>query len=236
MMKQSLDVLIMFHISIHYITDVDIILQKYFELDYLFWLCYFSQPYRNLPPITCRYWPNRLFIGSLWNLDVMMKSYPSKSKSFVSEARHFNALTNAGAICEVRVNFSKFEIFFRLINSWCNLPWSVRMMVSYLQLQLHFLDNFELDKTHHLLNSIRKAAALAFSGKFDFTAAIVVSSNIARAFGTFCLQLPGCKTFVVTFGAFLMLTCKFASLSKTWKVLHAISPPETLIGSLNPEN
>ena len=36
MMKQSLDVLTMFHISIHYITDADIILQKYFELDYLF--------------------------------------------------------------------------------------------------------------------------------------------------------------------------------------------------------
>ena len=94
----------------------------------------------------------------------------------------------------------------------------------------------ELDKTHYLLNSVWKAAALAFSGKYDFIAAIVVSSNIARAFETFCLQLPEYKTFVFRFGAFLKLACKFASLSKTSrKVFHAISPPGTLIGSLNPE-
>ena len=82
-----------------------------------------------------------------------------------------------------------------------------------------------------------KAAALAFSGKYDFTATIVVSSDIVRASETFCLQLPGCKTFVVGFGAFLKLTFKFASLLKTsWKVFRAISSPGTLIGSLNPEN
>ena len=87
------------------------------------------------------------------------------------------------------------------------------------------------------MNSVRKAAALAFSEKYDFTAAIVVSSNIARAFGTLCLQLSGCKTFVVSFGAFLKLAYKFASLSKTsWKVFHVISAPGTLIGSLNLEN
>ena len=63
----------------------------------------------------------------------------------------------------------------------------------------------ELDKTHHLPNYVRKAALLAFSGECDFTAATVVSSNIARVFGAFCLHLTGFKTFVVAFGAFLKL-------------------------------
>ena len=93
----------------------------------------------------------------------------------------------------------------------------------------------ELDKTHHLSNYVRKAAVLAFSGECDFTAATMVSSNIARVFGTFCLHLTGFKTFVVAFGAFLKLGCKFASLSKTsWKVFHTISLPGTLVVSLNP--
>ena len=137
-----------------------------------------------------------------------MKSYPSESKSSISEAGHFNVLMNGEAVCEVRVNFSLLRIFF-LANSGSNLPLRARTMVCYLQLQLHFLDNFaveyqalELDKTHHLLNSVRKAAALVFPRKYYFTAAIVVSSNIARVFATFCLHLPGCKTFAVSFGAF----------------------------------
>ena len=69
-------------------------------------------PTRNLPPLICRYWPNRLSNGSLWNLDVMMKSYPSASKSSLSKAWYFNVLTNAEAVCEVRVNFSQLGIFF----------------------------------------------------------------------------------------------------------------------------
>ena len=106
-------------------------------------------PTRNLPPLICRYWQNRVSNGSLWNLHVMIKSYPSANKSY-SKAWHFDFLMNREADCEVRVNFSQLGIFF--------------------------------------------------------IATIVVSSNIARAFGTFCLQLPGCKTFVVvSFGAFLKL-------------------------------
>ena len=43
-----------------------------------------------------------------------------------------------------------------------------------------------------------------------------------------------CKTFVVSFGAFLNLACKFAFLSKaSEKVFHALAPPGLLIGSLN---
>ena len=109
-------------------------------------------PTRNLPPLICRYWPNRLFNRSIWNLDVMMKPYPSANKSY-SKAWHFNVLTNAEADCEVKVNFSQLGIFF--------------------------------------------------------IAAIVVSSNIARAFGTFCLQLLECKiSVVVSFGAFLKLALR----------------------------
>ena len=94
MMKQSLDVLIMLHIAINYITDVDIILQKCFELDYVFLIVFaFLSPTRKLPPLIWM-WLNRLSNGSLWNLDVMMKSYPSASKCTISEAWHFNALTN----------------------------------------------------------------------------------------------------------------------------------------------
>ena len=52
MMKQSLDVLIMLHIAINYITDVDIILQKCFELDYVFLIAFaFLSPTRKLPPL-----------------------------------------------------------------------------------------------------------------------------------------------------------------------------------------
>ena len=118
MMKQSLDGLIMFHISIHYITDVDIILQKYFELDYIFWWCCFSQPCRNLPPLTWCYWLNRLSNGSLWNLDdVQMKSYPSANKSSISKASHFNIITNGEAVRKARVNFSQLGTFF-CCQSW----------------------------------------------------------------------------------------------------------------------
>ena len=69
-------------------------------------------PPRNLPLLICLYWLNRLSNGSIWNLHVMMKLYPSARKFYLGKAWHFNILTNAEAVCEVTVNFSQFGIFF----------------------------------------------------------------------------------------------------------------------------
>ena len=59
-----------------------------------------------LLPLILRYWPRCL--SEVW----MSWLRPSASKSFISEAWHFNVLTNAEAVCEVRVNFSQLGIFF----------------------------------------------------------------------------------------------------------------------------
>ena len=101
-------------------------------------------PTKNLLPLICRYRPNHLSIGWLWNLDVMMKSYPSTSKSFLSKAWYFKVLTNAEAVCEVKVNLLQLGTLF-LGNSESNLPWLLRTKVFYLQLQLNFLDKFQLN-------------------------------------------------------------------------------------------
>ena len=63
---------------------------------------------RNLPPLICRYC---LSSEWLWNLDVMMKSCPSASKTSISEAWHFDVLKNAETVSEVRVNFPQLGIF-----------------------------------------------------------------------------------------------------------------------------
>ena len=104
----------------------------------------FLSPARNLPPLICQYCPNSFSTGSLCSLDVMMKSYPSASKSFIIEEWYFNVPTNVEAIFKVKVSFSQLGIFF-LGNSRSNLPWHVRTMVCYLQLQLHFLNNLQLN-------------------------------------------------------------------------------------------
>ena len=65
-------------------------------------------PTRNYQPLICWYWSNCLSDGSLWNLDVMMKSYPSASQSSLSEAWHFNVLMNAEVVRKV----SQLGIFF----------------------------------------------------------------------------------------------------------------------------
>ena len=65
-----------------------------------------------------------------------------------------------------------------------------------------------LDKTHHLLESVRKAAAIAFSRKYIITAAIVVSSILQEHLEHSVYSYQGVKTFVVSSGSFLKLACK----------------------------
>ena len=67
-------------------------------------------PTKNLPSLICWYCPNRLSRGSLSNLDVNTKSYPSPSKSLISYARQRRVLTSAELVCAVNVNFSQLGI------------------------------------------------------------------------------------------------------------------------------
>ena len=69
-------------------------------------------PTKNLPPFIWLCCPNRLSRGSLWNLGVDTKSYPSPKKSSISAARQTRVLTSAELVCAVNVNFSQLEILF----------------------------------------------------------------------------------------------------------------------------
>ena len=71
-----------------------------------------------------------------------------------------------------------------------------------------------------------------FSEKLLARADDVDSWKIARATGTFCLQLPGWSTLCVIFGAFLKLASSRLSFSKTsWNNFQEIWPPLNEIGS-----
>ena len=72
---------------------------------------------KNLPPLTCRYCPNRSSRRLLWNLDVNTRSYLSPSKSSISDARQRRVLTSAEPVCAVNINLSQLGILF-VCHAW----------------------------------------------------------------------------------------------------------------------
>ena len=58
----------------------------------------------------CWYCPNHLSRGSLRNLDFDTKSYPSPSKSSISDAKQRGVLTSADPVCAVNINFLQLGI------------------------------------------------------------------------------------------------------------------------------
>ena len=66
-------------------------------------------PTKNFPPHICPYCAIRFSRESLWKL-VKTKSYPSPSKSLISDARQRRVLTSVALVCAVSVNFLQLGI------------------------------------------------------------------------------------------------------------------------------
>ena len=121
-------------------------------------------PTKNLRLLICQFFPNRLSRGSLWNLEVNTKSYPSPSKSSMSNVRQRRVLTSAKLVCAINVNLLQFEIF-SVCYAWTHSAITLRNDGFWSQQLFLFNTILEFHKTHYLLNNFRKSTVLLSSEK-----------------------------------------------------------------------
>ena len=181
---------------------------------------------KNRPPLICRYCPYRLSRGSLWNLAVRTKSYPSLKRSSMSEAWHRKVRFSAELVCADSVNLGNFISSHSSNQSAkarrnCGFPSSGTAALPRRLWELKRC--LELEMVNQRLK-LSKTLPRHLSPGNDTEWQLMLTPQISprQRVNSACMKFPGCNTFDVIFGAAFRWAASSASFSCTFNGFYCV--------------